>query len=642
MKTVEKLSLILVIVVGLCLAVAGYYLFLDEGPSQPSPKKKAVVQEEPLEMEVEVVSKIEGDTGVLEDEALPRDEEKDIGALAGRILDPDKEPLPEAKVAVFRAKSPGAFILNRKIKPLYTTETDEKGAFVFTPLYPGDGYRVMVDHDLYMRKLVPDIRVEQADRTELDDIQLMRGKTAYGKVKAEGGGPIGGAVVAIYDPLENSLDTKNYAAERVVKTDEKGVFTIEYLDDTNFIIKAWAEGYASQTIRNEDIFTKKEKFEFNFYLTKALNIAGGVFDQNDEPIAGAVIHAISMKQKMRQNFTATTNDKGKFKLEGLPNTQFHISATHQLYSTSAATKIDAGREDVFFQLERRSGLAGQVLDTSDKPVRTFWVQVKRLNRSTDAWCTTEVRRRFQHKEGRFIMDGLDPGKYEIEVVASGFAPFKSEPVKVVRTGPTGNLVFKLNQGGRISGSVLSPEGRPLKRALISLRRNNYRPNPVENFFGVVAETRLKSTRSDENGHFMLEKIVPGTYQVEYAHGSYPPQRTNNVLVELDQNTQLEPMWLKQGATLQGRVYNDANAPLQGVKVTIRHKDNTFTQSATTDKNGNYKISDIPPGIYSVSPIPKPDPTVNPLTQLPSVIKSEVKDVEIREGEVKELSLIVYS
>ena len=88
------------------------------------------------------------------------------------------------------------------------------------------------------------------------------------------------------------------------------------------------------------------------------------------------------------------------------------------------------------------------------------------------------------------------------------------------------------------------------------------------------------------------------------------------------------------------MYNDANTPLGGVKVTIRKQDNTFQQTATTDAQGYYKITDIPPGTYNVSPIPKVDPTVNPLTQLPAVINSEIKNVEIQEGEVKDLTLIV--
>jgi len=162
-------------------------------------------------------------------------------------------------------------------------------------------------------------------------------------------GDFGPATLTLYsDPEDGPV--------RMVKTNEKGEYTIPYLDDTNFIIKAWADGYASESQRNEDLFTKQEKFEFNFFLQKALTIEGGVVDYNKKPIPGAVIHAISMKEKERQNFTATSDDKGAFVLKGLPNKPFHISATHPLYSSASATKIDAGRDDVWFQLERRSGM----------------------------------------------------------------------------------------------------------------------------------------------------------------------------------------------------------------------------------------------------------------------------------------------
>ncbi|MFH2002287.1 MAG: carboxypeptidase-like regulatory domain-containing protein, partial [Planctomycetota bacterium] len=137
-------------------------------------------------------------------------------------------------------------------------------------------------------------------------------------------------------------------------------------------------------------------------------------------------------------------------------------------------------------------------------------------------------------------------------------------------------------------------------------------------------------------------IVAGDYQVEFDHTNYPASRVNDVKVELDQTTVIDTETLKIGASLEGTIFNDANSPLPNAKVSIRNKANTFTRTATADQNGYYKITNIPPGTYRVSPIPAIDLTRNPFEILGPALQSEVIDVEIREGENKQLTLIIYS
>jgi len=648
MKAGEKVSLVIVFALGIIMALVCYFLYFvdDTGES----KDLLVMNEEAANQEASgkeddekvIISDIDGDFGLSEDQALPESEDKEIGSLVGKVLDSEKKPLAEAYVAIFRSKNPGLITFNRKLKALYKTKTDEKGFFKFDPLYPGAGYRVMADHDLFMRTTITDISVKEGNETELPAIVLTQGKTAYGKVRDPKNEPIHGAVIAIYDPLNSLIDLENFIPERIVKTNEKGEYSLTFLEDSNFIIQATAPGYERKSIRNQELFTEKERLEFNFTLAKELTIKGAVYDEHMQPIADAVLHALSQDQKHRQNFTGVTNDEGEFTIRGLSKGHYYISATHEFYSTEAGNKIKAGREDVYYKLERRSGLAGKVVDANNNPVQSFWVSAKRQGPATDAWCTEKVKKRFRHKEGRFVMDGLDPGKYEVEVLASGFALFRSETIKVEKKGPTTDLVFQLNRGGSVSGYVLNPDGRPLRRALVSLRRNKYSPNPMENFFGVASDSRMKSTRTNADGYFIMEKIMAGTYQVEVSHGKYPSERVNEVVIEMDTNTEVANLQMKVGGTLKGRVYNDANTPLSGVKVTLRKQDNSFQHSTTTDSEGYYKFSDIPPGLYNVGPMPKIEPNKNPLAGLPSVLKSEVKGVEIREGEVKELPLIIYS
>jgi protocatechuate 3,4-dioxygenase beta subunit len=527
------------------------------------------------------------------------------------------------------------------MNPLVKAKTGEDGTFLLKPLFPGDGYRLVVDHELYMQEVLPHLSVKQKVVTEVPNVQLKVGKTTYGKVRDKNSNPIGGAVVSIFDPLKSSLYKDQFAPVRMVKTDEKGEYSIPYLENNNFIIQAAAKGFESQTIRNQEIFTAKERYEFNFYLEKEMTFKGQVVDVNMKPIAKAIVNALPMRTKQhRQTKYAETDEKGKFTLGGLSKGHYYLSATHKLYSSVPESNVEAGREDLFFVLERRSGISGTVVDTRDNPVRSFWINCTLKSTSTDAWASRETRKHYKNRNGRFIIDGLDPGKYELEVIASGYAPFKSEKIKVERDVPTTDLLITINKGGSVTGYVFTPDGKPLKRALVALRRNNYRPNPVENMFGVVADSRMRSVRTDKEGFYKIEKILPGLYQLEFDHGKYPPHRINDIEIEIDKNREIEPQYMKIGATLRGRVFNDANSPMAGAKVTVRKKDNSFMNTTTTDSEGGYILSDIPPGIYSVEPVPKLSMDENPFANLAAAINSQVRDVELKEGEVRDLTLIV--
>lgn len=660
MKSSEALTLVVIIVVGAALACAGYFLFFggDGDTALPIEDPKPEIIEAPTDEESSVIAKIEGDMGVNIDEALPTKSETDVGTLLSTVLDPDKKPLKGAKVTLYRSKSPGAFMMKQRMKPLYSEKTDKEGAFSFSPLFPGGGYRLVVDHDFYMEKTLPDLRIREGKPTELPPIIMSLGKTVEGKVRDDNGNPIHGAVVSIYDPLDIGFSREDYVPERMAQTNEKGEYELQFLESSNFIIRATAKGYESSTLRNDEVFTSKSEYEFNFFLAKEMTISGIVVDENDEPIKGAVINALSQisnrpgdrnKQKKpqkgqhhRESYTGVTDKKGEFTVHGLSKGFYYLSAIHEMYSTLSSPHTEAGMEDVRFVLKRRSGISGQVVNSEQKPITKYWLNAKMVSRAPDGWATRERKRRYNDGKGRFIFDGLDPGKYVIEVVAKGYAPFTSEPIKVEQEYPTTDIVFELNKGGIITGQVFNPDGDPLRRVRVSLRRNNYRPNPVENFFGVDKDTKMHSTRTNAKGEYKIFNVVAGVYQIEFDHTNYPPSRINDIKVELDETVYVDPQTMKLGASLEGTVFNDANSPLPEAKVTIHNENHTIRRSATCDQNGYYKITNIPPGTYRVSPLPKIDMEKNPFEVLGPALKSEVIEVEILEGETKQLTLIVYS
>ena len=184
--------------------------------------------------------------------------------------------------------------------------------------------------------------------------------------------------------------------------------------------------------------------------------------------------------------------------------------------------------------------------------------------------------------------------------------------------PTVTVASTRKKPRESSGSSFFSVGTPLSRVLVNLRINNFRPCPIDNLFGPTQDVRIGKVKTDEEGIFKIENIKPGTYQVELAHQNYPTLRVNDVEIRMDQESELPPQYMKKGATLQGRVFNDTNTPVVGATITIQKSDNTFHATVTSDMEGNYRITDMPPGTYKISPMPQIKENQNPLTLLPAI------------------------
>ncbi len=657
MRTGEKIFLAACIFLSIAVAGAGYYLFIWEGDSPGEPvgidgilsgeTPPAWEGVDPSDPGTEAVTEIEGYDNEFAGESDPEDPAKTICTLSGRVLDTDKNPIPEVKVALFRSKHSGAFLFGNKQKPLLTGKTDNEGRFSFSPLYPGGGYRLLLENDLYAREILNNLTVKEQEETKLPTIVLTQGLTVYGKVRNNKGKPINGAKVAIIRTRgANIPDGHNYSVDRMAITDEQGAYSISHIDDSindlNFVVRVTAEGHETKHDRFRITFDGKTRHEFNFILAKERFMKGRVTDTKSKPIAGARVKAIQLKAKERPTFQATTNEEGKFVLRCLSDAEYYVSVSHLEYTPASIAKAAAGREDLFFTMNERSGIAGQVVDMNERPVPSFWINVQRRSGSPAAETTRNVRRKFTHKEGRFIIKNLDPGKYDLEIIADRFAPFKSKPIKVVQEVYSSDLVFKISRGGSLSGVLYSHESKPLKGAYVHLRYNNYRPNPIENIFGSDNDIRTPVVRTDDEGRYSIETIAAGTYQLEFRHRGYPRMHVNDIQIKSEVNEEVPPQYMKVGAVLQGLVYNEANTTIASATVHAIKTDNTVNVTVSADMKGFYKFTNLTPGIYKVYPVRKLQKDKNPMSLIGSMLSSMVENIELREGEVKNLTLIIRS
>jgi protocatechuate 3,4-dioxygenase beta subunit len=298
--------------------------------------------------------------------------------------------------------------------------------------------------------------------------------------------------------------------------------------------------------------------------------------------------------------SAISGARGAFEVHGLGGNDVRVVVSHALYTTTSVDDVKTGSKNLTIRLPRRTGLAGRIVDPEGEPLENFWINVKRAPHPGDLF-DIGMRRRYSHEKGRFVVEGLDPGMYRLEIAAKGFAATLSGEISVPREHYADAGTIAVQRGGSIRGSVLDPDGEPLMGATVSLKPNNYRPSYFEEAFGSVSTIRTQPARTDINGRFGMLAVTPGVYQIEVRSRAYPPLRIDDVVIDDEAEVELGELAMPRGATIAGRIFTEDGARAAGAKVRIVKDDASFCIIVTADSEGRFEASPVPAGSYTLTP-----------------------------------------
>jgi protocatechuate 3,4-dioxygenase beta subunit len=249
-------------------------------------------------------------------------------------------------------------------------------------------------------------------------------------------------------------------------------------------------------------------------------ISGIITDAStDDPIEGAYVVAQgSNPMNTRHGVSA---EDGSYTIEGLHSDSYTVIAHKEDYFPNQypdEVVVDGDDiTDINIALTPRvpTGMTGMVTDAdSGEPIAGAHVVAIDVNHHhRHGWAETG-------EDGTYVLE-IRPGEYTVQAGAWGYLPQEyPENVIVTEDGFTENIDFALAgfDFGSISGTVTDTDANPIPMAVVTLRA-------VDGF-------HWRHTRTDENGDYMFDDVIPGEYRVRaFQFGFEPGEYPDPVMVE---------------------------------------------------------------------------------------------------------------
>jgi len=195
-------------------------------------------------------------------------------------------------------------------------------------------------------------------------------------------------------------------------------------------------------------------------------------------------------------------------------------------------------------------------------------------------------------EGRFRLEGVEPGTLQALVGAAGFAPFEAQGL-VVAKSDTALEPFELVRGAILSGVVVDPDGRGVAGA--KLVRAGVEGSGDIFFVG----GREPSAVTAADGSFRIDMLACGPWRFVVSSEDHPDFQAEGVAEEPGVELAGLRWQLAPGATIAGTVTGVPAAERERLEVRASRagSDDFFGpgRSARVEPNGSFVVRGLEPG-----------------------------------------------
>jgi Carboxypeptidase regulatory-like domain len=375
-----------------------------------------------------------------------------------------------------------------------------------------------------------------------------------------------------------------------------------------------------------------------FLMTPQGLISGTVVDEDNEPIANAIVEAFNDRAvlpagRVRAAGSARTNDLGKYRIFGVGPGRYYLRAQlsdiAETVTVTTQEKQQISYVPIYYPGTNHASAAVpiQVMSGQEREADITMSKVPTVHVSGKVRSDYGVSGPFivaypgehpswdpgerhgviaEEKTGRWGLDGLQPGPYTLvcDRIDRGVR-LGARLVVNVGTKNIDNIEVTLNRYPDLAGKVTVegngkvPSGIRValqpRQALASIGYGGAEPNPEGEFLLTAITPDLSDIRISNlpPGYFVKSVILSGREVSE-----------SGIELGLGGSHHVDIVISPNGATLDGSVSEDEGKPSPGATVVLvpdpEHRQLTSRYYTTTaDRNGHFTVSGIDPGEYTV-------------------------------------------
>ncbi|MCA8961304.1 MAG: carboxypeptidase regulatory-like domain-containing protein, partial [Planctomycetes bacterium] len=467
---------------------------------------------------------------------------------------------------------------------------------------------------------VEGITVETGD-VEGIEIRLAPAAVIYGRVTSREGFAVTGAEVSVVamDPDDGASPRgrggrggpgggrRGFMNRSVGRSDVDGAYEVDGLAAGTYEVRIRAKGHAGYGYEGIAL-VEGGRVVHDAVLEPERRLEGRVVDATGAPISSARVMVTGPQSGFQRG---NTGDDGTFSIGGLSADELRVTASAAGYSDQSIDAVVAGTGALGSALEAAYIVSGQVIDGSTREpldgarIRLTSLAETQSDPAPDFGRGGRGGRRGggrTDEEGRFTIDGIRGGDYQLEISAEGFQTLTVEPYRVGPQNRTEDIEWAVQPGARVVGTIVDDSGKPVADARLRATPSGAEtqdPAPAGRRRG---GPRGQSSRTDDDGSFILGGLEVGPNDIRITHDEYITRTiTGHEVEEPGLRGEVPVRWvLERGAEVRGVVLDSTGRRLAGGRLRFRGGLNEETKMATITEEGTYSVGGLEAGTYTVS------------------------------------------